>query len=211
MTDESKMDVDDTKPSTTTTEKKSNNENVTPSASGEDAAKYPDMKLAQSIHQLLMMRSKNLPENKADDTLEMTTKKVFEKVITEMENPSLYKTLQSSLGSSSSHYNGVTDESLEQMMKKNEETLKELEEKVEKAKEEAGDMEVLDARFDIAKFAAKSLSKEEALEAYGKVLALPKLSSGKIMDALMESSRLASFYDDLLKNGEFVQKVSIFC
>ena len=48
-------------------------------------------------------------------------------------NPSLYKTLQSSLGSSSSsHYNGVTDESLEQMMKKNEETLKELEEKVEK-------------------------------------------------------------------------------
>jgi len=65
---------------------------------------------------------------------------------------------------------------------------------VEEAKESAGDMEVMDARVQVARFAAKSLTKDEALEAYKKLLELPKISSGKKIDALMESSRVASFY-----------------
>lgn len=94
------------------------------------------------------------------------------------------------------------------MEKQNKEKIQELEKKVEDAKENAGDMEVLDARFEVAKFAAKSCSKEEAFEAYQKVLDLPKLSSGKQMDALMEKSRIASFYGDMVSNAEVLKKIA---
>jgi len=123
-----------------------------------------------------------------------------------MENPSLYRHLKTAFGMSGD--TTISESDLAAMQEKNEKTMKELEEKVEEAKENAGDMEVLDARFEVAKFAAKSLSKDETLDAYEKVLALPKLSSGKVMDALMESARVASFYDDLVKNAELVQKIS---
>jgi len=76
---------------------------------------------------------------------------------------------------------------------------------VEDARENAGDMEVLEARFAVARFAAKSLSSKEALEAYSLVVALPKLSSGKKIDALMEAARVASFYGNLDKNSELIQ------
>jgi hypothetical protein len=69
-------------------------------------------------------------------------------------------------------------------------------------------MEVLAARFEVARFAAKSLGKDTAYAAYDKLLALPKLSSGKIIDAVMECARVASFYSDTKKNGELVDKVS---
>ncbi len=132
---------------------------------------------------------------------------VFDKVVKEMENPSLYSHLASVIGIDDGSSMSVSDSDLTSMKEKNEKAMAALEEKVEEAKENAGDMEVLDARFEVARFAAKSLSRDEALEAYEKVLALPKLSSGKIMDALMESSRIASFYDHLVKNAELVQKV----
>lgn len=91
------------------------------------------------------------------------------------------------------------------MEDKNKETVKSLEDKVEDAKENAGDMEVLDARVEIARFAAKSMSKDEALAAYQKVLDLPKLSSGKQMDALMEQSRISSFYGDVVSNNDYIK------
>merc|ERR1711935_657767 len=91
---------------------------------------------------------------------------------------------------------------------KNKLKLQELEKAVEDAKENSGDMEVLDARFEIARFAAKSLSKDEALDAYKVILDLPKLSSGKTMDALMESARVASFHGDAKKNTELVEKIA---
>jgi 26S proteasome regulatory subunit N7 len=128
---------------------------------------------------------------------------VMAEVAEELENPSLYRHLQSILP-----YDGLADADLEALDEKHKATMKELEEKVEEAKESAGDMEVLDAHLEIARFAAKSLSKEEALEAYDKVLALPKLSTGKQIDALMEESRVASFYGDTAKNAELIERVS---
>merc|ERR1712176_30727 len=86
--------------------------------------------------------------------------------------------------------------------------MKKLEEQVEEAKENAGDMEVLDARLEAARFAAKTLSKEVALEMYEKVLDLPKLSTGRKIDALMESARVASFHGDLKKNILVIEKAS---
>jgi len=173
-------------------------ENVNPSASGESTSKYPDMALAQSINQLSMMAGSEsgLLEGSGIDA-EALAKKVKSQVGEEYENPSLYQHLQSTLG-------WTDDFDLTKMKEKHVETVKSLEQKVEDAKENAGDMEVLDARFEIARFAAKSLSKDEALGAFEKVLALPKLSSGKKMDALMETARVASFYGDLKKSLELI-------
>jgi 26S proteasome regulatory subunit N7 len=72
-------------------------------------------------------------------------------------------------------------------------------------------MEVMDARVAIARFAAKSLNEEEALAAYKKLLDLPKVSSGKKIDAMMESSRVASFYGDAKKTADFINSVRDSC
>jgi len=163
-----------------------------PSAAEETASPYPDMDLCQEIHQLTV---------KAHNVDADFQTKVFKEVAIELENPSLYSLMQSKLGVDG----GVLSESarlaLEEKHKKH---LEELEAKVEEAKENAGDMEVMDARVEIAKFAAKSLTKEQALESYKKLLDLPKISSGKKIDALMESSRVASFYGDASKSAEMI-------
>lgn len=173
-----------------------------PSASAETASKYPDMELSQNIHRLFMM----LPPEDAGSTPPLEpegaqavgipfdlTQQVKDQVGKEMENATLYRHLKTHL-----HWTDdvLSEDELHAMEQKNQEEFLSLEKKVEDAKESAGDMEVLDARMNAARFAAKSLSKDEALEAYDKVLALPKLSSGKTIDAIMEASRVASFHSD---------------
>lgn len=194
---DSKMEVETENsgsPAEENTEKK--NENVTPSASGESASKYPDMKLAQNIHRSTLMAAGKL---EADAELSSSVLKQ----VTEMENPSLYAHLAPLL-----QWTPLSSESMQQMQDKNAETIKTLEAKVAEAKENAGAMEVLDARFQVARFAAKSMTKDEALGAYQKVLDLPKLSTGKQMDALMEQARIASFYGDVAKNAKYVKQIS---
>jgi len=188
----------------------SKNENVIPSASGEEAAKYPDMKLAQLIHRALITtgpHAKISPQQAAAINLPADISALVLKQVVEMENPSLYTHLSPLLQWDTST-DALSTEALQTMSEKNAATIISLEEKVTDAKENQGDMEVMDARFQVARFAAKSLNKEEALGAYQKVLDLKKLSSGKQMDALMESSRIASFYGDGVANAAFVKKVS---
>jgi 26S proteasome regulatory subunit N7 len=69
-------------------------------------------------------------------------------------------------------------------------------------------MEVLQAKMDIARYAAKSCTKEEALKAYEEVVALPKLSTGKKMDAFLEMARVASFWGDWKVMRETLDKAS---
>lgn len=167
-----------------------------PSASAETASKYPKMDLAQRIHKLLMVSSGKL----GGDASQMM-EEVKKEILDELENPSLYRALQGTLGW------GPVD-NLDQIDEKHSATLKSLEEKVDDAKENAGDMEVLDARLEIARFAAKSCGKDVALQMYSKVLDLPKLSTGKTIDALMECARVASFHGDLKKNATLIERVS---
>jgi len=206
MTDEddgpSNMEVDtpSSTTSTTTTKKK---ETVNPSASAEDASKDPDMALAQSIHRLLLQdddfRGKEDPAP------------IFTKITDDLENPSLYRQLATSL---SDHDNNTTTQQHPQLSKErlaaldtqHKDTLATLESKVAEARDSAGDMEVLDARRRVARFASRSLSLEEAWTAYDRLLALPKLSRGKQMDALLEQSRVANFYDDLKRTAECLDK-----
>jgi 26S proteasome regulatory subunit N7 len=188
-----KMDVDIT---ASGGEKEASKSPGQPSGSAEMASKYPKMDLAQRIHKLHMIAGGKLEEDGAP-----LTEQVKKEILQELENPSLYRRVQVALG-------WPSVDTLDRLDKAHAEKLEELENKVEEAKESAGDMEVLEARVEIARFAAKSLPEEKAIEMYDKVLNLPKLSTGKIIDGLMECNRVASFYDDLKKGAELIERVS---
>lgn len=187
--DKMEVDVDSSKQSPK--KKKSPGQ---PSASSEMASKYPKMDLAQRVHKLTMMAGGKMKKN------ESLSEEVKNEVIEELENAALYRTLQETLG-------WPKNDCLDSLDEKHTQTFEELEKKVEEAKESAGDMEVLDARLEIARFAAKSCGEAKALEMYDKVLDLPKLSTGKTIDALMECARVASFHGDLKKNAALIERV----
>jgi len=171
-----------------------------PSAGEETASPYPDMELCQKMHRLTTATTPDMA----------LLPVVFGQIAAEMENPSLYRKLRKSLYKDprvpTDAAAKLTEEELVVMEKKHTAHLVELEAAVEEAKESAGDMEVMEARVAIARFAAKSLSEKEALGAYEKLLALPKVSSGKKIDALMESARVASFYGDTVKADELIDR-----
>ena len=177
--------------------------------------KNPNMSLAQSIHQMTVIVNGTL-ENPACVGLSPDLPETVMKMIAgpEVENPSLYRHLRDSVlllpSPGSYSFDLLNEDELTAMEARHRATLEKLEAKVEDAKENAGEMEVLAARFDVARFAAKCLGKVEAIAAYDKILALPKLSSGKIIDTIMECARVASFYGDTKKNGELVDKVCPF-
>jgi len=180
---------------------------VEPSASAETASKYPDMSLAQRIHRLVVLHSKLLDDDEAaaaqipKDLTDIVKKEIAGD---DVENPSLYRHLKSTL----QWEDALSEEELKSLDDKHKETMESLEKKEGEAKESAGDMEVLDAKLEQARFAAKSLSKDEAVEAYDKVVGLPKLSSGKKIDALMECSRVASFHGDDKRNAELLDQAT---
>eukprot|EP00571_Detonula_confervacea_P016682 CAMPEP_0172309772 /NCGR_PEP_ID=MMETSP1058-20130122/10618_1 /TAXON_ID=83371 /ORGANISM="Detonula confervacea, Strain CCMP 353" /LENGTH=471 /DNA_ID=CAMNT_0013022455 /DNA_START=166 /DNA_END=1581 /DNA_ORIENTATION=+ len=115
-------------------------------------------------------------------------------------NAALYRHLQTILSYSSA--NALTEDNLNTLSSHHETILKSLNDAVTQAKEEAGDMEVLHAYMDIARYSAKSSTKESAVEAYAAVLALPKLSVGKKLDAHLELARVCSFWNDYKKMKE---------
>jgi len=179
--------------SDSTTKKASKPKLGQPSASEESASPYPNMELCQQIHKLLV---------KADGTEDGKLQiQVLNRIREELENPALYESVESSLGVTTGLWSA---EDLAAQKVNNQKTVKDLEKKVEDAKESAGDMEVMDARVEYARFAAKSLTEEEALVAYKMLLELPKVSSGKKIDAVMESSRVASFYGNSKKASESI-------
>ena len=192
MTSEEEKDVEAIGDSTTTTKKKLGQ----PSASEDSASPYPDMELCQQIHKLMVKA-----EGYTDTEFQT---KVLTRICKELQNPSLYESVESGLGITTGIWS-PTD--LASQKESNTKTMETLEAKVEEAKESAGDMEVMDARVAIARFAAKSLNEEEALAAYKQLLDLPKVSSGKKIDAMMESSRVASFYGDTKKTADFINSV----
>lgn len=115
-------------------------------------------------------------------------------------NPALYRHLQSTLSYTSP--NALSEDNLNTLTSHHETILKTLNDAVTIAKEEAGDMEVLHAYMDIARYSAKSSTKEAAVEAYAAVLALPKLSVGKKLDAHLEMARVCSFWGDYKKMSD---------
>jgi 26S proteasome regulatory subunit N7 len=151
------------------------------------------MELCQQIHRLLV---------KADGSQDGNLKiEVLNCIREELENPSLYESVEKSLAVTTGIWPAAD---LASKKESNQKIVEDLEQKVEDAKESAGDMEVMDARVKYARFAAKSLTENEALKGYKMLLELPKVSSGKKIDAVMESSRVASFYGDSKKASELI-------
>jgi len=166
-----------------------------PSASEESASPYPNMELCQQIHKILVKA--------VDSQNGKLQTEVLTRMRTELQNPTLYESLESQLGVTTGIW---SVEDLATQKENNQKTVKDLEKQLEEAKESAGDMEVMDARVGLARYAAKSLTENEALDAYTKLLELPKVSSGKKIDAVMESSRIASFYGDTKKASELIDR-----
>lgn len=202
MTSDEKIDAGanaEAKKKTTTTKKAKLGQ---PSASEDSASPYPDMELAQHIHKLTLKAFHG--ETGDEDGSNLQTK-VLTRIREELENPSLYEYVESSLGVTTGIW---SIEDIAAKKESNTKMVQTLEEKVDDAKESAGDMEVMDARIEIARFAAKSLTEDEALEAYKKLLNLPKISSGKKIDAVMESSRVSSFYGDSKNASESIDQAN---
>uniref|UniRef100_A0A7S2KT83 PCI domain-containing protein n=1 Tax=Leptocylindrus danicus TaxID=163516 RepID=A0A7S2KT83_9STRA len=179
----SSMDVDDTK--APTAEKKKENEEEEEEEKGVNM-----MELAQTIHRLNVTGIDDAAKTELRNT-----------ILSELKNPFLFKT---TFPDEVEVESSETASAIAKLEVENEAKKKELEESIATAREEAGDMEVLESSLKLAKFSFQSLSKDEALEAYRKVVELPKLSSGKKIDVLMERARVASFYGDTKLMAELV-------
>eukprot|EP00956_Cyclotella_meneghiniana_P024308 scaffold48686_cov60-Cyclotella_meneghiniana.AAC.6 len=79
---------------------------------------------------------------------------------------------------------------------------------ITKAQEEMGDMEVLAAKLTVARYSTKCLDKKQAMDAYEQVIASPKLSTGKKLDAYLEMGRVASFYGDVPAFTDILDKAT---
>lgn len=194
-------------------------------------AEYPNMSLAQDIHKLTQLyapvaaatttatttSTNNSMETVDDKSVVAATMGISDldtfitsimTELTKMENPSLQSHIQSMISLPSTHTHYKTSDELDKIRTSNTSKISELEQFVQHQKENAGDMEVLDSRIDVARFVTKTGTLEEALDKYEQILDLPKLSSGKRMDALMECTRICSFYGDVSKNEQFLERIS---
>jgi hypothetical protein len=116
-------------------------------------------------------------------------------------NPSLYRHLRSALSYSSST-SALSESDLDALDLHHETVLSSLRSEISKASDEAGDMEVLHASMEVARYMARCCAREDAMDAYRAVLALPKLSAGKRLDAHLEMARVQSFWGDYRGYGE---------
>ncbi len=144
-------------------------------------------------------------ETKKDDEEEEDSDKADE-IIEPLLNAALYRHLQSTLGYNKS--DALSEENLTAIETHHESIIKVLRENITKAKDEAGDMEVLHAHMEVARYCAKCTTKEVALSAYEEVVALPKLSIGKKLDAYLEMTRVSSFWGDWKTMNETLAKAA---
>lgn len=115
-------------------------------------------------------------------------------------NPSLYRHLRSTLSYASP--SALSESDLDALTAHHEVVLSSLRSAITRASDEAGDMEVLHASMDVARYAARCCDMGAAADAYLAVLALPKLSAGKRLDAHLEMARVRSFWGDFRGMGD---------
>jgi hypothetical protein len=148
--------------------------------------------------------------NSKTDTEAKKEEKDSDKTLEEEDEPllnaALYRHLQSTLGYDKS--DALSEANLTTIETHHESIIQALRENITKAKDEAGDMEVLHAHMDVARYCAKCTNKEMALSAYEEVVALPKLSIGKKLDAYLEMTRVSSFWGDWKSMNETLAKAA---
>jgi 26S proteasome subunit RPN7 len=168
---------------------------------GTTAPPYPDMSLAQKIHCMMSVTAES-------QVVTELAKSVFNQIATELENPTLYRLVKQALVDKASVKDEnamlelvsldtipfLSEDELLAMEAKHLAAFQDLHRAVATAQENAGDMECFQATQAIARFATQHLSYQAAIYAQEQILVLPKVSSGKRIDALQECTRIASFY-----------------
>jgi len=86
---------------------------------------------------------------------------------------------------------------LTELKEKNEAEKEKYKEQEADAEKNAGETEVLDALFDRARFFSRVGARDAAYAAWDAIVARPKVSAGKRMDAAMAKARVALFCGDL--------------
>lgn len=153
----------------------------------------PNMDIAQKAYEY------NLENKKGNkDKAEILKKELIE-VITEEEMGEYYENL------CKEYEWNIDAEFLESLKAKNTTKLEEFEKNLEDAKENQGDMEVLDVQFAKARYLSQIGSWKAALNNYDIILEGKKTTSGKKIDASLEKCRIALFTSDLKKMKDFVE------
>ena len=172
----------------------------------ESAPEYPDMALCQDMHGLTVgivvdvasdpsIASSSSPSSSAlVESLHALSKRVFERIGKDLQNPTLYRQLVQTLQQEQQEggtgtevametddddeqekkiraavlagMDVCTEEDLNKMEEQHKLHIKECEVDIFEAKESAGDMEIMDAYIQMAHFGAKSLDLTHALQAY---------------------------------------------
>jgi 26S proteasome regulatory subunit N7 len=161
----------------------------------EEPKVVPDMALAQDLYLLELALTK--PEAVPD--VAQVQARVMATIKAEKQEP-LYTHLCEKLG-------WTVDTALQTELKEaNDKELAEIDEQLRVATESSGDMEVLDALIAREKFYARIGNKAAALEAADVILAKPKISTGKKIDAVMGKVRLGLFFRDPEVTKENLEK-----
>jgi len=143
---------------------------------------FPDMELAQKAFLL------DSPEAGAD--LEAVKAELLSAIETDAMAP-FYEYL-------CARHGWMVDEALLATMKAaNAAEVAALASELKDAEENQGEMEVLDALFATAKFHARIGARADAYTAFDTIIAKPKVSTGKKIDASMHKLRVAIFFNDM--------------
>eukprot|EP00624_Nannochloropsis_granulata_P006407 evm.model.NODE_47661_length_12524_cov_19.198978.5 len=162
----------------------------------EDPKPVPDMALAQDLYLLELAQSK--PEA-VQDVAEVKAR-VLASIKADKAEPLYTSVCVEKLG-------WPVDVALQAELKaSNEAELAGIEEQLRVATESSGDMEVLDALIAREKFYARIGNKTAALAAADEILAKPKISTGKKIDAVMDKVRLGLFFRDPEATKENLEK-----
>ena len=172
-------------------------ENAKPVSPATDAPEvhYPNMATAQLCH-ISRLSAASLTCNP------LTTVQAVQAALIKDGMVSTYQSLSTLLNWDPSS----TSSAISSMTKSNELALESLTSKQAAASSSQGEMEIIDSAFAFAAYYAKIGDKEQALTAYDKILKIPKLSTGKKIDALMGKSRVANFHNEDSVNYDIVDE-----
>jgi 26S proteasome regulatory subunit N7 len=190
------MAAEDTTTTATATKKPAAGDGKPAVEEDEDPKPVPDMALAQDLYLLELAQSK--PEE-VPDVAEVKAR-VLATIKAEKAEPLYTSVCVEKLG-------WPVDVALQAELKaSNEAELAGIEEQLRVATESSGDMEVLDALIAREKFYARIGNKTAALAAADEILAKPKISTGKKIDAVMDKVRLGLFFRDPEATKENLEK-----
>jgi len=159
----------------------------------ESAQQCPDLRLSQKLY---AMESQMKKGNESASVTELKTS-----ILADVEGNSMEKIYVQLC----SKYSWDLDEAkVEAMRKSNEASLAEIATKEEDAIQNAGDTEVLDCMFLRARHYTKVGEWSDAFVAFDAIIAKPKVSTGKKIDATMEKARISLFSLDLPKLKELI-------